>query len=94
MNIQEIAKQFNVSETALTDCLDFIKRSILGDPRIEQAFREYPEETIRAAIRAWRDKGVAFYTELLEQKTPQGKYWYNEIVKALEERARKENESN
>lgn len=68
MNVQAMAQQYGLDANALESLLSFL-RNALEQPGMREAAATNPNELLKAGVKAWRDKGQAFYQELLEGKT-------------------------
>lgn len=70
--IQAMAKQFGVDANALTCLLGFLKDN-LSKPDVAEIFaRATPEHRdliIRQGVKAWHERSVHLFTELLENRT-------------------------
>lgn len=72
--IAAAATAYGLDQRTLTDLLEYLARHA-ATPKGQKAIKQYPDEFMRAGITAWRDQRAAFFTEVLENKTPNAKKW-------------------
>lgn len=82
-----IAQQFNVSESSLQSFLDFFRTAMEKSPELRQIAESGSDAektaAMTAGLKAWHERGQAFYQELLENVTPRAKMWREEIRQSV-----------
>lgn len=82
-----IAQQFNVSEASVQSFLDFFRAAMEKSPELRQIAETgsdaEKEAAMMAGIKAWHERGQAFYQELLDNVTPRAQAWREEIRKSV-----------
>lgn len=78
--IQKFAQENNIDPSALECLMSFLRRVASEHP---QEFLANPSAFVHAGVKAWHEKGVSFYQELLEGKTKKAVEYRAEIAKQV-----------
>jgi hypothetical protein len=82
--IAKFAADNNLDASALECLVSFLRRVALEHP---SEFMKNPTAFVEAGVKAWHEKGVSFYQELLEGTTERAKKYHQEIAHAVWENA-------
>lgn len=68
MEVKAFASQHGLDANAVQSLMDYL-RNALEQPGMREAANTNPNEWLKAGVKAWHEKGRAFYQEILEGKT-------------------------
>lgn len=78
--IQKFAADNGLDASALECLMSFLRRVACEHP---QEFMKDPSAFVASGVKAWHEKGVSFYEELLENKTAKAQEYRAEIAKQV-----------
>lgn len=76
-------EEHNIDPGAYRSLVTFLRSNLHTNPQLQPLAAEHPDEFIKAGVEAWRRKSTEFFTEILENKTPQARQWRYELTEQV-----------